>query len=497
MERYKGIITTLRGGSEDGDLIENPESSGWVIKFDSSMQVQWQKFYENGISPIKVIEIPFGDYLFAGACGSDHDSTNGFYDIMLMQTDSLGEILWSRCYGGYLADDLVSVQSTKDGGYLVLGSSYADGGDIPFHYGEACCNDAVIFKTDSVGNILWLRVLGGSLYDSPIGNAVETSRGIYQIHIFSSSDDYDLEDCPIMDIRKRWIIELDSLGNILRENFLSAEDDYLNFEKLLYQDGEYVISIGAGNAASTLFPAPAGHAGEEGSIAFFDSTLNLANIISFGGSGDDRFNGMTRDSAGNYFFVGISSSTDYDLPGNYNGGNNDDYWLMATDSNFNLLWSRNFGGGHISGDDMGSDEKSFLLLKSNVIYVFTGAVTPETLPDYDIQCGHLDIEPDLTFDRDAWLVAFSLPNAINTTIPDIVDISIYPNPASGQCQVSITSSLVPARIQIKDVMHRLVYDDEFYQDMAIDLSGFVEGVYAVCIYNNLFMSPCKQLVILK
>lgn len=489
------FITTLRGGSEDGDLIDNPESSGWVIKFNSNLEIEWQQFYFDGISPIKTIEMPHGDLLFGGACGSDHDSTNGYYDIMLMKTDSLGIILWNQCYGGTLADDLVSLQATQDGGYLVLGSSYSAGGDIPFHYGEACCNDAVIFKTDSLGNILWLKVLGGSLYDSPIANAVETSRGIYQIHIFSSSDDYDLADCPITDTRKRWIIEMDSMGNILRENFLSAEDDYMNFENLLYQDGEFVISVGTGNAESPSFPASEGHLGEEGSIAFFDSTLNLIKMISFGGSGDDRFVDMVRDSSGNYFFVGQSSSIDYDLPGNYNGGDNNDYWLLATDSSFNLLWSRNFGGSDYDGDAV--DDFCFIHLNRDNVIVFTGAVTPNELPDYDIQCGHLDVEPDLTTDRDAWVIAFSIPNAIPTITPQEQKITIFPNPADTYCNISISGNPSPTHFQIIDATQRIVNEGKFSSDMPLNLDSLQTGVYMVCLYGHAGLVACEKLLILR
>ncbi len=492
-----GIVACARCASIDGDLSSSPDCDGWVIKFDSSLHVEWQQLYIGEIEPLKSVELKHSGYLFGGACGVEHISTHGFQDILLMQTDSLGEILWSNCYGGILGDDLVSVQATQDGGFLVLGSSYGAGGDIPFHYGEACCNDAVIFKTDSLGNILWLKVLGGSLYDSPIANAVETSRGIYQIHIFSSSDDYDLADCPVTDSRKRWIIEMDSMGNILRENFLSAEDDYLNFENLLYQDGVYIISVGTGNAESPLFPAPVGHAGEEGSIAFFDSTLNLVNMISFGGSGEDRFNGMTRDSAGNYYFVGISSSTDYDLPGNYNDGITDDYWLMATDSNFNLLWSRNFGGSHTSGDDMGSAEISDILIKSGVIYVFTGAVTPDELPDYDIACGHQDVVPDIYDERDAWVVAFSIPNAIHSATPSELGMTIFPNPAETYCKISISGTLNPTHIQILDATQRVVHEGKYTPDMSITLDHFKPGVYMLCLYNHTGLLDCEKLLILR
>ncbi len=45
-----GFITSLYTSSDDGDLegVESP--LGWVIKLDSSFEIQWQKFYSTVIS---------------------------------------------------------------------------------------------------------------------------------------------------------------------------------------------------------------------------------------------------------------------------------------------------------------------------------------------------------------------------------------------------------------------------------------------------------------
>lgn len=493
--RNGGIITTLRATSDDGDLIDNPESSGWVIKFNSVLEIEWQKFYYNGESPIKIIENEDGSLIFGGSCSGEHIESNGSTDIMVMKTDSLGEIIWSRCYGGLLADNLISIQATQDQGYLILGNSFAEGGDIPFHYGDACCEDAIIIKIDSVGEILWVKALGGSLNDSPIANSLENKRGFYQIHLFSSSNDYDLADCPITDIRKRWIIILDSLGNIINENHLSAEDDFLNFEDYIFQDAEFTMIPGSGNASSVIYPAPPGHSGEEGSVAIFDSTLNLVNMISFGGSNDDRFKTMVRDSSKNFYFLGYSMSPDYDLPNNYNGGEANDYWIMATDSNLNKLWSMNFGGSSIYGDYSTNLDNSNIIFMNNSLYVFTASITPETLPDFDISCGNLDTEPDFTVDRDAWLVAFSIPTNISDLSPILPHISILPNPAKDQCIISVEDGSTIDFIQIFDALQRPVFRQPFVQNTPISLAGLNEGIYFVGLYSSTGLICCEKLVI--
>ena len=44
------------------------------------------------------------------------------------------------------------------------------GGDIPFHYGGTLSTDAVVLKTDSLGELEWVQVLGSSFETSFIWN---------------------------------------------------------------------------------------------------------------------------------------------------------------------------------------------------------------------------------------------------------------------------------------------------------------------------------------
>ena len=63
------------------------------------------------------------------------------------------EVLWSRTYGGSYNDQGHSVQQTTDGGYIVAGDT------VPFlqYYSEV-----YLIKTNSTGDTLWTRTYGGS-----------------------------------------------------------------------------------------------------------------------------------------------------------------------------------------------------------------------------------------------------------------------------------------------------------------------------------------------
>jgi hypothetical protein len=374
---------------------------------------------------------------------------------------------------------------TQDNGYLLTGISYSYGGDIPFHYGDELSGDAVIIKTDSAGNILWLKNLGGSNYDSPLANPVEISRGIYEVHIYSSSDDFDLQDCPITDLKKRWIILFDSIGNITKQKFMSAEDDLYASDGQIIWDQNKTIIIGAGNADSELFPAPEGHADEEGAVAIFDTSLTMTNMYLFGGSGLDRFGRCITDFEGSFYIFGFSESTDFDLPGNYNEGDAADYWIVNLDSNYDLQWSKNFGGSEHVGDIAGSNLHGNMILNSSGLYVLTGCVTPETLPDYDIQCGHLEENPNLYNFMDAWVVAFDLPLNISDHVISEYDFSIFPNPCNNILNILNQGYSGEINVVIYDSFSRTLFENSYRSpaDIQIPINNYLNGIFYLKIFN--------------
>ena len=56
----------------------------------------------------------------------------GMTDVYLVKTNSFGDTLWTRTYGGSSIDHANSVQQTSDGGYVITGlTNYDPIGNIP------------------------------------------------------------------------------------------------------------------------------------------------------------------------------------------------------------------------------------------------------------------------------------------------------------------------------------------------------------------------------
>jgi len=142
----------------------------YLIKTNTSGDTLWTKTY-GGINidwGNSVAQTTDGGYIIAGytySYGAGND------DVYLIKTNSSGDTLWTRTYGGADQDWGNSVVQTTDGGYIITGDTYsygAGGGDI------------YLIKTDALGNSLWTKTYGGTIYDE--GNSVaQTTDGGYII----------------------------------------------------------------------------------------------------------------------------------------------------------------------------------------------------------------------------------------------------------------------------------------------------------------------------
>jgi hypothetical protein len=69
-----------------------------------------------------------------------------------VKTDSNGNKQWERTFGGAYLDGAKALQQTRDGGYILAGSRLT--------YGAGSWNGLLV-KTDTNGNELWNKSFGG------------------------------------------------------------------------------------------------------------------------------------------------------------------------------------------------------------------------------------------------------------------------------------------------------------------------------------------------
>jgi len=225
----RSIVVTGANGSSDGDVTCDPDKTCRVVKLDSNGNFVWDRCYGGSSSEMgyDIVEgINGGFYVAALTSSNDGDVLGhiGGNDIWLFQADSLGNITWSRCFGGSNTDSPVSISKTSDGGLLVCGKSTSHPSpSLPF--------DAIIIKTDSVGNLEWQTFLGGSDWDEGL-YAKETSDHNFVVTGFTKSNDGDISfNHGNKDI---WVVKLEAPVSI---------EDIPDFRSLSYIIKKSSISL--------------------------------------------------------------------------------------------------------------------------------------------------------------------------------------------------------------------------------------------------------------
>ena len=120
----------------------NRETDAALVRTDSTGQLLWVKNYGGGRedwgnSLAKTLD---GGFVIAG--NTANNGTTGF-DVWLIKTDADGDTLWTRTYGGIDNDMGYSVQATSDGGYVIAGKTWSEG----------LRSQVLLIKTDAEGNV--------------------------------------------------------------------------------------------------------------------------------------------------------------------------------------------------------------------------------------------------------------------------------------------------------------------------------------------------------
>jgi hypothetical protein len=197
----------------------------WLIKTDTSGNIIWQKTYTEGLSGYCVRETSDGGYIICGrnsgavllkTDGSGNmiwfQNLGGYdarvvfeipdkkyiilgnksSDFWLIETDSLGNVMWEKTYGGSGTEDGYAMGLVNNGGYILTGRTYS------FGAGES---DIWLVRTNSNGDTLWTKTLGGSYGEW--GMAVEqTQDNGYMVFGYTETDSTPGSD-------DAWLIKLE------------------------------------------------------------------------------------------------------------------------------------------------------------------------------------------------------------------------------------------------------------------------------------------------
>lgn len=224
-----------------------------------------------------------------------------------MINTTFSQNIWTKIYGGLGSDRANSIQQTADGGYIVAGAKEPEQNSNYF--------DIWIFKTDSLGNLLWSKT-----YDSNYGGEAysvqETSDGGYIVTGEIKTDPYFRSDIILL--------KMDICGSVTwTKTFNFSSYDVAHCVEKSIDEG-YII------------------AGENSTYgAFLIKSNSTGDTLWTKYYGEGSANSVIQLPDGDYLFVG----------GKWNGDYRMDFWVVKTNNSGDTLWTKTFGYGGLDNWD--------------------------------------------------------------------------------------------------------------------------------------------------
>lgn len=247
-----------------------------VWKMSENGDIEWQKsFGGNGIDLLQSVKVTNdGGFILAGTSnsfktlegetGNKKEDCKGNSDFWVIKLDAKGEEIWQKTIGGNGQDELICAFQSRDGGYMLGGSSSSsiatkeiseDSEDVitkPDLYSKSENSrgnmDYWIVKLDKAGTIQWQKTYGGEYADF-LRSMEQTKDGGYILGGYSNSPKSGEKEYTTNGIGDFWILKISDTGEIEWQKTLGGEGDNQLYAIHQTQDLGYIVG---GNSNSTI-----------------------------------------------------------------------------------------------------------------------------------------------------------------------------------------------------------------------------------------------------
>jgi putative intracellular protease/amidase len=310
------IITgyTFSQGTGDADIL--------VVKTDSKGNMEWSRTFGGaGTEYGNACTIAENGCLVTGYTTS---FGAGSKDVYVIKLDENGNPVWTKTYGGESWDVGMSACSTGNG-YMICGFTHSDGA------GE---EDIYVIKIDENGNELWAKTYGGERFE--FGNSIAKTRsGHYLIGATTGTFGGGNSDM--------YLLEIDDAGNVLWTKSIGGQlngalpeagrtpFDWCSQVKVCSDGGSVLVGYSNAKDLMNVF------------VVKTDSKGNILWGQNFGnGTFYDYGYSVSENSSGEYVVCGMSKSVE----------DNNDIFIARLDNRGKIIAQKTYGG---NGSDFGSD----------------------------------------------------------------------------------------------------------------------------------------------
>jgi hypothetical protein len=247
--------------------------------------------------------------------GYTNSFDNGTTQIFLLKYTGVGDLQFSKTWGGVRNDYGYGVAADNLGNVYVVGTtnSFGAGG-----------SDAVLLKYDSSGNLLYQKTWGGTQNDYGTGVAVDAGG-----YVYVTGYTYSLGPTP--GIPSVFLLKYDPSGNLLfQKTWGGTKNDFATGIAVDLDGNVYVVGYTKSYSITPGVPSAF--------LLKFDQSGNLLFMKVWGGNRGDFAYGVAVDTAENVYVTGYT----YSFGPNTQGTN---FFILKYDISGNLLFQKLYGGG--------------------------------------------------------------------------------------------------------------------------------------------------------
>lgn len=303
-------------------------NAAWVVKFNESGNIQWQKSYGSDSLNVSSDNIqPTADNGFIVG------SRRGIAAFWVMKLDEAGNVIWQKTYDRTGKDDYHSLtQPTADGGYISVGAT---------KIGTFSGTDALVLKLDAAGNIIWQK-----RYDAGTGDTFkavrQTADGGYILIGNMNAIYNDGESNRI--VSNIWVVKVDANGNVQWQKRYGDQTGAYQYSSAsmplqLTTDGGFIVG---GSRGRTDIGPPAVFDTFDFVVFKLDGNGNIQWQKAYGGNKGDSLT-FVQKTAGDDYLVGGSTQSFGPLTEPPTLPNT---LILKLDASGNIQWQKMYGGGN-------------------------------------------------------------------------------------------------------------------------------------------------------
>jgi len=447
---YIMVGATSSFGSGNSDI--------YLVKVDSNIQFQWSKAigHFNLEFGHAVKQTNDGGYII---CGYSNSYGNGQYDGYLVKTDSAGDVVWDKYFGGFDWDKFYDLEITPDGGFLIVGETHS------FGAGDA---DAWIVKTDSLGKQEWEKFVGGRKKD--IAHAlISTKDGNYA---FCGERNDSIKNQQSM-----WFVKFDTNSSIIYNKSYNNRENEIAYG-ITELDNNSLILVGQHkHKDSTQI---------DESLIMTDKNGDFIKDISvFYGPRDDFLRDVIEGKNGLIFTAGFSNSFG-------NGANKNLFGIrsISISQNLDLIYGPVIGNGQYT-------QRAYKIIettKGDRLIIGTYGSDNNLYTDIGITVFKTDtVAENYELDEKKPFLDISHGKPLNIQKHSISKYSVSPNPAKDYVLISSNSESELNRVEVFDVNGKLLAN--YKGDMSkIDISKLQHGLLILKIFDDLSSPSIFKLI---